>query len=195
MDYILELCFEYGLLACCLAIFLEYACFPLPSEVVLPLAGAIAVNNGINFFLIVALSVGCGLLGSSVCYFIGLFGGKAMIDKIKNKFPKLKNGLNTAQEQFDKYSALSISIGRLIPICRTYISFIAGANAQKYWKFLLFTTFGVMVWNFALIGLGYVFCDNLSTISDIYSNYKYIVLAIVAVLLVVLIAKHIKRRK
>ncbi|MBP3909688.1 MAG: DedA family protein, partial [Turicibacter sp.] len=78
MEWIIDFITQYGLIAMFLFIALEYACLPLPSEVVLPLSGAMAVSSGRPLVLVIIISVVAGLLGSMICYSIGYSGGNAV---------------------------------------------------------------------------------------------------------------------
>lgn len=92
MDQITAIVGEYGLLAIFVMIALEYACFPMPSEVLLPLAGAIAWQGGLGFLPVLVAVYWLGITGSFVCYGIGAFGGRALINGRSENFPGLKRG-------------------------------------------------------------------------------------------------------
>lgn len=195
-EWIINFINNYGIIAICLIVMIEYACFPLPSEVVLPLSGAICVELNFNFFAMVGLTTLSGLIGASICYFIGFFGGSLLIKKIMTKYPKTEKGLSASMENFEKYANLSVCAGRVIPLCRTYISFVAGSSKQNYGKYLLFTTIGVVVWNATLLSLGYVFYDNLDYVVYLYKEYKVIVIIVVSLLILLfIIYKVVKKRK
>jgi len=80
---IFEIISRYGLIAVFIIIALEYACFPLPSEIVLPFAGAYAASQGIPFLVILLISALAGLLGSLICYLVGRIGGNALLEAAK----------------------------------------------------------------------------------------------------------------
>lgn len=199
IDTILSFINSYGIIAALLAILIEYSCFPIPSEVVLPLVGAIAFNKGYNFFLILFLSLIFSLLGSSVCYLIGRTGGSKAINWLKKAYPKSEKGLSEAENKYQKYSSLSVCFGRIIPLCRTYISFISGSSKQNYLKFLFFSSIGILIWNTTLIFLGYKFYENLDAVSIIYSEYKKIIfiilIFIIIISLIILLIKKIIKSK
>lgn len=188
LDKIFNLINEYGTYIVFLAIFLEYACFPLPSEVILPLAGAIGYNANISPIVMIALSSVCGLLGALLCYYLGMLG---TIPFFK---PKKKEETDSISF-YEKYGNLAILFGRLIPLCRTYISFIAGIKKHKLWKYILFSSIGILLWNSVLISLGYIFYDNIDIISIWYNEYKFIILGIVLIILIIMIIKKIIKRK
>ncbi|HHT97995.1 MAG TPA: DedA family protein, partial [Clostridiales bacterium] len=160
MKLISQLFFEYGLLAMFLIILIEYACFPISSEIVLPFSGAFASIQGIPFFIVLPLSVVAGIIGTCICYGIGSYGGTVIINKIKNKFPKSTKGMDSAQVTFNKYGPIAVCLGRIIPICRTYIAFFAGAAKLNFITYIIASTIGITIWNALLIGLGYIFHSN-----------------------------------
>ncbi|MCI6014518.1 MAG: DedA family protein [Coprobacillus sp.] len=187
-EKIFNLIDEYGVYIIFLAIFLEYACFPLPSEVILPLAGAIGYNANISPVLMIALSSIAGLLGALLCYYLGVLGSLPFFK------PESKEE-NDSISFYEKYGNWAILFGRLIPLCRTYISFIAGVKKHKVWKYILFSSIGIIIWNSILITLGYVFYDNIDIISIWYSEYKFIILGLICIIFIIVIIKKIKKRK
>lgn len=187
-EKIFNLIDEYGVYIIFLAIFLEYACFPLPSEVILPLAGAIGYNANISPVLMIALSSIAGLLGALLCYYLGVLGSLPFFK------PESKEE-NDSISFYEKYGNWAILFGRLIPLCRTYISFVAGVKKHKVWKYILFSSIGIIIWNSILITLGYVFYDNIDIISIWYSEYKFIILGLICIIIIIVIIKKIKKRK
>lgn len=195
MDYFTNLIYEYGLFAMFLIIMMEYACFPVSSEIVLPFSGAVASLQHINYFVILLVSVLAGLLGTSICYTLGRLGGKALIDYIIKKFPKSEKGIISSQEKFMRYGNMAVCFGRMIPLCRTYIAFIAGAARQKPSAFLAFSCIGITVWNTILIGLGYFLRENWNLAVSYYDRYKHILLPAVLLLVILVIYKKMKPKK
>lgn len=181
MALVLSLIDQYGLLAIFIVIALEYACFPLPSEVVLPLSGALAAQGGMSFYAIYVVSTLAGLLGSMVCYCLGRWGGAPLLEKFMVKFPKSRPGLEASQRQFSRYAHWAVCLGRVIPLCRTYISFVAGASKQNMVTFLLFSLLGIACWNGILVGGGYILGENWHVVSDYYERFKGIILLIVPI--------------
>lgn len=178
MDTILSLFDRYGIFAMFLIIFLEYACFPISSEIVLPFSGALARAENISFFLLLPLSVLAGTLGTGVCYLIGRLGGDALLTKLVKRFPKTQKGIDSSREKFTKYGAGAVCIGRIIPICRTYIAFVAGAAGQSPSVYFPYSFLGITLWNSALLSLGYFLQDNWGAVSGYYANYKHLLIPV-----------------
>ncbi|MBO5198569.1 MAG: DedA family protein [Lachnospiraceae bacterium] len=188
MDTLLNFLSRYGLAAMFLIILLEYACFPVSSEIVLPFSGAVASLQSIPFYVILPASIAAGLLGTSICYFAGRFGGNALLARLCRKFPKMQKGLDASREKFEKYGAFAVCIGRLIPICRTYIAFFAGTACQPPAIFFGASAIGITIWNTVLIGVGYLLRENWSEAAAAYTKYKDILIPALLILLLILFA-------
>ena len=196
MEFMMQAIQDYGLIAVFVLILLEYACFPLPSEVVLPFSGAVASQSGWGFLSILLFSILAGVLGALVCYLIGYFGGYPLVEKIKKKFHKSRKGLEASQQKYEKYAVLSVGLGRLIPLCRTYISFIAGISRQNLGSYLVSTAVGVAIWNSVLIGLGFLFAENWNIVTKYYDEYKLILIPVLTAVAGFFVVRYfLKRRK
>lgn len=189
MSFFTDIIYEYGMVAMFFLILIEYACFPVSSEIILPFSGAVASLQQISFFVILPLSVIAGLIGTSICYFLGRYGGMHLLNKIQVRFPKTEHGINTSFEKFNKYGSMAVCVGRVIPLCRTYIGFVAGALKQKYSTYLISSTIGITIWNILLIGTGYVLRNNWNIVGAYYKEYKVIITPVILFLLLVLLFK------
>ena len=185
MEFFTSLFEQYGLFGLCLMILLEYACFPISSEIILPFCGAFAKSYGISFFLLIPGSILAGMIGTSFCYFIGRLGGSKVLTMLKTRFPKTKKGIEASEEKMERFGALAVCFGRIVPLCRTYIVFIAGSVKQPFTQFLSYSFFGITVWNCILIGLGYLLKSNWNEVQRYYEEYK-IIFIFTAVLLIFL---------
>ncbi len=183
METILSLFDRYGIFAMIVIIFLEYACFPISSELVLPFSGAVARAEGISFFLLLPLSVLAGLLGTGLCYLAGRIGGDAVLTKLTRRFPKTKKAIEASRKKFEKYGAGAVCIGRVIPLCRTYIAFVAGAVGQSPSVYFPYSFLGITLWNSALLSLGYFLQDNWGAVSGYYARYKNYLLPVLLIAL------------
>lgn len=194
MNYFTNLIYEYGILAMFIIIMIEYACFPISSEIVLPFSGAVASLQHVNYFLILPLSVLAGLIGTSFCFCVGRLGGGTILESIMKKFPKSQKGILTSQAKFNQYGSMAVCFGRLIPICRTYIAFIAGAAGQSYTVFIFSSFFGITIWNAILIGLGYFLRENWHLVEGYYTRYKDIILPLIVFIGLASLV-HIRKKK
>lgn len=195
MEFVMDAVRDYGLIGVFVLILLEYACFPLPSEIVLPFSGAVASQSGWTYWEILLLSTIAGVLGALACYIIGYFGGYPLVEKIGRRFPKMQKGLDASRKKYVQYASFASGVGRVIPLCRTYISFIAGISRQNIWSYLLSTAIGVAVWNSVLLALGFLLAENWELATEYYEQYKMILIPIALVVVAVLVIRFILRRR
>lgn len=195
MSFLTNLIYEYGLIAMFFIIMLEYACFPVSSEIVLPFSGAIASINHTNFLVILPLSVLAGLIGTGFCYTIGWFGGGAFINAIKRKFPKTEKAINSSYDKFQENGAAAVCIGRVIPLIRTYIALIAGAAKLNPITYFTASAIGITIWNTLLIGLGYVLRQNYKKVGEYYERYKTNLIPVFIICAIALLIHMIYKKK
>lgn len=163
---------------------LEYACFPLPSEVVLPMAGIVAANGKMTLVGAIIASVLGGLIGSLLCYMVGYFGGNSLISYLSRKYPKTKKSADLLTNYFNNHGKLTVFFTRLIPLTRTYVSIIAGATKLNLFSFIVYSLGGVILWNTVLISLGFYIGNNLDLINLIISRYTSVVFSILFIVLI-----------
>lgn len=188
MEQILLWIESYGTPAIIVLIALEYACFPISSELVLPFAGAIGAGIGLSLPLLILYSSLAGLAGTSLTYAVGRFGGSPLMERLMARFPSTKKPILASYRIFGNHGKAAVCLGRVIPICRTYIAFVAGACQQPYTAYLLFSAAGIAVWNTMLLTLGYYFYQFRDVFFLYFNKYKTIILVagllLIALLLV-----------
>lgn len=194
MNSILQFIYDNGIPAMFIIILLEYACFPVSSEIVLPFAGAFAAVKDVPFAVILILSAIAGLLGTSICYFVGRIGGDRLLHRIGTRFPKTKKSIDASYERFEKYGSYIICFGRVIPIIRTYIAFVAGSVRQPYPIFMMFSAIGITVWNCLLIGIGYFLRENWTHAISYYTRYKNILIPALLLVFLFWIARRLRKK-
>lgn len=194
MQAILRFIYDNGIPAMFVIILLEYACFPVSSEIVLPFAGAFAAAKHTPFLIILGLSSLAGLLGTSICYLVGRIGGDRLLHRIMKRFPKTEKSITSSYEKFAKFGSYIVCIGRVIPIIRTYIAFVAGSVEQPYPVFFGFSALGITVWNTILIGIGYFLRENWAHAISYYNRYKNILIPVLLLLLLFWIARKLRKK-
>jgi len=158
---------EMGLLGVFVSMTLESAMVPIPSEVVVPLAGFLEGN--VRGALVVALLTSvANLLGSTVSYFLGFRLGRLVN----------KKHLRKAEKFFERFGEEAVFIGRLVPAVRTYISLPAGVGGMELRKFLTFTFLGSLLWNFSLSLLGFYLGENWFVVSELLSEFDLFFLSV-----------------
>ena len=194
MGFLTDMIYRYGLMAMFIIIMLEYACFPVSSEIVLPLCGAVASVSNIHFLVILPLSVLAGLIGTGICFTAGWFGGGAIINAIKRKFPKTEKSINASYDKFKENGAWAVCIGRVIPLVRTYIALVAGSAKLNPATYFTASFLGITIWNTMLIGLGYSLKENYDRVALYYQRYKHNLIPVFIILAAYLIISRLYRK-
>jgi membrane protein DedA with SNARE-associated domain len=136
---------------------IESACIPLPSEIIMPLAGQELVHTGNNWLGILEAgffgALGC-TIGSIIAYWVGALGGRPLIEKYGKYILINKHHLHTADQWFEKYGEATAFFSRLLPVIRTFISFPAGVARMNFPKFIIYTFLGSFPWSAGLAWAG-----------------------------------------
>jgi len=189
-----------GLAGIVLAMAIESCCIPLPSEIVMPLAGVMIVEGkilaGVNPWLslvLVALagSIGC-LIGSIVAYGIGYAGGRPLLLKYGRYVLISQHDADKADRFFQRWGSVTVFFSRLLPVVRTYISLPAGIARTPFVKFCIFTFLGSFPWCLLLAYVGTVVGQNLSTLGPVFHGFDLVIIAAVVVLVVLYLWRHIR---
>ncbi len=200
IDWVVNLMGLLGAPGVGIAIFLESVFPPIPSEVVLPLAGFTVSRGEMGFVAALVWSTLGSVLGALVLYWIGAAIGARRLYNIAEKMWLVEgNDVTRSLMTFDKHGTASVFFGRFIPGVRSLISIPAGVDRMPLAKFTLWTAAGSLIWNAVLIALGFWLGDayeKVGHVIDQYSTVVYVLLAIVLlVVLVSLIRRELRRRK
>ncbi|HXI26140.1 MAG TPA: DedA family protein [Pyrinomonadaceae bacterium] len=132
---------------------IESACIPLPSEIIMPFSGFLVHKGEMNLWLVsVAGALGC-VVGSLVAYWIGMYGGRPLIEKYGKYLLISHHDLDLADRWFDRFGEIIVFVSRLLPAIRTFIAFPAGVARMNLKKFVIYTFAGSLPW---CLGLAYV---------------------------------------
>ncbi len=184
------------------AVALETIVAPIPSEVILPMAGwkvsqsaadpsVLEPLTGLpwNFPLAVALATVGSIVGALVGYGIGLWGGRPLLDRYGRYVGIGAEDLDRADRWFERWGGWAVFLGRMVPLVRTFVSDPAGISRMPLGRFVLFSTLGSLPWNAALIGAGFLVGENYPQIEAAIKPYEYVIYAVVIGLVVVLVAR------
>jgi membrane protein DedA with SNARE-associated domain len=170
---------------------LESVGLPIPSEVIMPFAGYVVWEGGMTLIgITLAGTFGC-LAGSLIAYYIGLWGGRPLLDRYGKYVLIRKKELDQAQEWFEKYGERAVFVSRLLPIVRTFISYPAGIVRMDVKKFSLYTVLGSLPFCLALAYIGVLLGPHWN---DIERLFRYLDIAVI-VGIVALIAYLIYHRE
>jgi membrane protein DedA with SNARE-associated domain len=133
---------------------IESACIPLPSEIIMPFSGYLVSIGKLNLWLVsIAGAVGC-VLGSLVAYWVGMYGGRPLIEKYGRYVLVSRHDLDMADRWFSTHGEIIVFVSRLLPAIRTFIAFPAGVARMNVKRFIIYTFAGSLPWCLALAYVG-----------------------------------------
>ena len=134
---------------------IESACIPLPSEVIMPFSGYLVYAHRFSSLWLVATmgALGCNL-GSVLAYEVGAYGGRPLIEKYGKYVLLSAHDLELAERFFKRYGSITVFIGRLLPVIRTFIALPAGIARMPRGRFHFYTFAGSWPWCWALAYVG-----------------------------------------
>lgn len=199
VDWAVETMDSLGALGVLLLIFLENVFQPIPSEVILPLAGVTAAGPNNSYWVMLLASVAGSVLGAWLLYGIGRALGPERLRRIVIRLPLVHVGdYDKSVDFMDRHGHKAIFFGRFVPGVRSLISIPAGLYAMPIGTFTLLTAAGSAVWNTIFLTIGFYMGSNWTVIepyTDVFSNVVYaIIVLVVLVVLVRLILRERKRR-
>jgi membrane protein DedA with SNARE-associated domain len=188
----------FGYFGIVLAMAIESCCIPLPSEIVMPLAGIYIVaaagpSSFVPALIGVALAGAAGcLIGSIVAYGIGRAGGRPMLLKYGRYVLISQADSDRADRWFARFGPPVAFFSRLLPVVRTYISLPAGIYRMSFAKFCLYTVLGSLPWCLVLAFAGYKLGDQFEKLGTYFHGADAVILVVLVVLVALYVYRHIK---
>ncbi|WP_237208494.1 DedA family protein [Rothia nasimurium] len=196
IDWVISIMEAIGSPGVGLAVFLENVFPPIPSEVILPLAGFTASQGSMNVIAAFIWATVGSLAGAYFLYYLGAAVGADRLRKVAAWMWLVKvEDVDAALAWFDKYGKASILIGRVIPGIRSLISIPAGIDRMNPVSFGLYTLLGSSIWNALLIYCGWVLGENWHAVEGVIDQYSKVVYVIVALALVAVFVWLLRRAR
>jgi membrane protein DedA with SNARE-associated domain len=167
------------------AVALENLFPPIPSEVILPLAGFTASQGDMSLAAALAWTTFGSVAGAVVLYWIGALIGRERIRAIAAWLPLVKvSDIDRTEAWFGRHGRKTVFFGRMVPLFRSFVSIPAGIERMPMATFLLLTTLGSLIWNTLFVMAGYLLGENRRVIEDYAGAYQNAVLAVGALVVV-----------
>ncbi|MFI7283934.1 DedA family protein [Micromonospora chersina] len=187
---------SFGAVGVALLVALESIIPPIPSEVVLAMAGYLAAEGRFNVALIVLAATAGSLLGALVLYWLGAALGEERLKRWLDHIPLVdRDDLEKADRWFERHGRWAVLIGRVVPVVRSLVSVPAGANRMPLGEFVLLTTLGSGVWNALIVGAGFALGSRWEQVNQYSDWFNYAIFAVFAVMIVSWVVKKVRRRR
>src|SRR5438132_5741939 len=189
----------YGYVAVFVLMVAESACLPVPSELVMTFAGALAAGavpgTSLNLIAVIAAGVAGNLVGSYIAWAVGRYGGQPALRRWGHRLWLRDHDLDRATDWFGRYGPKAVLIGRVLPVVRTFISLPAGIAGMEPVRFGIYTLIGCIPWTAALAYAGYAVGANWQSIVNGFRGPTFIIAAVVVISLAAAIWRYARRRR
>ena len=186
-----------GYLGIALAMALESCCIPLPSEIVMPLAGFFAVLYPDRFSLggvALAGTLGC-LAGSATAYGIGRSGGRPLLLRYGRYVLISQADSDRADQLFARHGGAVAFFSRLLPVVRTYVSLPAGIARMPFARFSVYTMLGSLPWCLALAWVGTKAGEHSQQLASIFRGLDVVIVVALLAGVAWYVRRHIRRER
>jgi membrane protein DedA with SNARE-associated domain len=179
-----------------LLILLENLFPPVPSELILPLAGFTASQGEFTLLTVIIWATLGSVTGAIILYYIGAALGRERTRSIVERMPLISvSDVDKTEAWFIKHENKAVLFGRMVPIFRSLISIPAGIERMNLALFITYTTIGSLLWNSALVSAGFFLGENFSVVEEYIGYFQYVVIVVVIVGAGYFIAKRLRNRK
>jgi membrane protein DedA with SNARE-associated domain len=170
---------------------------PIPSELVMPLAGFLTADGTMNFWGVVLSGTLGSVIGAVVLYWAGLYANETIVRRLVRRYGRYflidENDVNKTLATFTRFGGAAVFIGRLIPLVRSLISIPAGMERMNPITFVLLTTLGTALWSALLTYAGMVLGQNWNQVVVWISQYQKVVLAAIAIAVVLFVVYKVRQ--
>jgi membrane protein DedA with SNARE-associated domain len=176
---------------------IQSACIPIPSEVIMPFAGAALAHGQMQLIVLATLASLASNLGSIPAYWVGAKGGRPMVERYGSWLLLGRRDLDRVDHFFAHYGSITVLVGRMLPIIRTFIAFPAGVAKMNQVRFHIYTFVGSWPWCYALAYAGMKLGDKWNTdprFKEVFHRFHVGVEAILVVGFIWFVISHWKNR-
>lgn len=169
---------------------------PLPSEIILPLAGFTASQGSFTLWEAIFWTTVGAVVGAMALYWLGALLGRRRLYLIVDKMPLVDiHDVERTEDWFDRYGPYTIFFGRMIPLFRSLISIPAGVERMPFWFFTLLTTVGSLIWNTIFVLAGWFLGSQWHIAEEYAGVFSNIVYVLVIAFVVWWVAKRLLRNR
>lgn len=197
-EWIISIMEQLGYFGIALLMFLDNVFPPIPSEIIMPSAGLAASQGKLVLTGVVIAGSFGSLIAAALLYWIGhKISQKVLFEWVERygKYLFLKSAdVEKSLDWFEKYGHRIVFFGRMIPAVRSLISIPAGMSEMPFWKFMLYSGLGTIIWTTFLACVGFYFGENQALMHQIFSRVSYIIIAIVVIIVLWIVYRRYQRK-
>jgi len=176
---------------------LQSACIPIPSEVIMPFAGYALAHSRMDLIILATLASLASNIGSIPAYWVGARGGRPMVERYGSYLLLSRRDLNLVDHFFNRFGSITVLLGRMLPIVRTFIAFPAGVAKMNQVRFHIYTFLGSWPWCYALAYVGMRLGASWNTnpkFKEVFDRFHHGVEIVIIAAVVWFVMSHWKNR-
>ncbi|UCD47909.1 MAG: DedA family protein [Deltaproteobacteria bacterium] len=194
-SFVISVISTMGLPGIVLLMAIESACIPLPSEVIMPFSGYLVFLGKYSLWSVgLAGAFGC-VVGSVPAYYLGMYGGRPLIEKYGKYILISRHDLDMADRWFERHGEATVFFARLLPVIRTFIAFPAGVSRMEMKRFILYTFAGSLPWCLGLAYVGMVMGEKWPILREYFHKFDLLIGAVIVAAIVWYVRRHLKHRE
>jgi membrane protein DedA with SNARE-associated domain len=176
-------------------IMLESTLIPIPSELVMPFAGALAQSGEFSLSAVLVINSSAALVGSALCYWLGRAGGKPLLLRYGKFIGVRRKDIERTEAYFARHGRATILVGRFLPVIRHIISIPAGIARMPLGGFFTQTFVGSTIWGSVLILIGYELGARWDSVAVVLKRVDLMIGAAIVLVLMAIAIRFVLRRR
>ena len=184
-SWVINLVYVSGYMGIVALMFIENVFPPIPSELIMPLAGYVTTQGKLSLVGVIVAGTAGSVLGALPLYYLGRFTDlerlKSFADRHGRWLTLSRDDLSKAERWFERYGGTAVFLCRLVPGVRSFISIPAGIYRMQFARFFLYTSAGAAIWTTLLAYLGFLLGNNFTKVGEYLDPISWGMLAIIAV--------------
>jgi len=186
---------SFGYSGVFIAMAIESACIPLPSEIILPFTGYMVFLGHFGFWQATVIATFGNLFGGLIAYYVGVWGGRPFLKRYGRYFLINERELAWTERLFERHGEMTVFVGRMLPVVRTFISLPAGIARMNPYKMATYTVLGAFIWCGFLIFVGQKLGENWDSLKPFFHRADLFIGGAIVIVVTYLFLKRINRKK
>lgn len=170
----------------------ESACVPLPSEIILPFAGYLVATGRFSLWAVALAGALGSVVGSLVAYALGAWGGRPLAERYGRYVLVSRRDIERASGWFERRGDVTVLMGRMLPVVRTFIGFPAGMARMNLWRYSLYTFVGSYAWSLALAWIGRALGERWAAVGGWFHRLDVLIVALAALAAALYVYRHVR---
>lgn len=193
-QFVVHIISALGYMGVFIAMAIESACIPLPSEIILPFTGYMVFLGRFSLWQATLVATLGNLFGALVAYYVGVWGGRPFLKRYGRYLLINERELAWTEKLFARRGEVTVFVGRILPVVRTFISLPAGIARMNPVKMAVYTVLGALPWCLFLIIVGEKLGEHWDTLKPLFHRFDIVLGGAIIVAIIYWLWQHFRQR-